>query len=84
MASSGDQGSSFGILGSSKLNTQDAKNPPQALSDALKAATNIGSGQGSDASKGEAYRRECQRAHDEMEARLKDEELQGRSRGWSD
>ena len=83
MASTGQQDSSFGILGSSKLNTQDGKNPPSTGSGATKTSSNGGTGQTSDASKGEDYRRECQRAHDEMEARLKDEEMNGRSRGWN-
>ena len=83
MASVGGQDNSFGILGSSKLNTQDGKNPPSTSQDASNAATDAGNGKNTEASKGEDYRRECQRAHDEMEARLKDEELHGRSKGWS-
>lgn len=83
MASTGEGDNSFGILGSAKLNTRDGKNPPSAASDAPKPSTNGGMRQNSDASKGDDYRRECQRAHDAMEARLKDEELHGRSKGWS-
>ncbi|KAL8830977.1 MAG: hypothetical protein Q9191_001126 [Dirinaria sp. TL-2023a] len=79
MASTGQQNGSFGILGSAKLNTQDAKNPQSKGS----TVPDMVSGQTADASKQEDYRRECQRAHDEMEARLKDEELHGRSKGWS-
>jgi len=76
------QDDSFGILGSSKLNTQDGKNPRSTTSDATKSNLNEDSGQNLKTSNGkEDYRRECQSAHDGMEARLKDEELHGRSRG---
>ena len=77
------QEGSFGILGSSKLNTVDGKNPPKS-SETSKSTLGMASGGMSNQNKQEGYRQECQRAHDEMESRLKDEELQGRSRGWSD
>ncbi|KAG7006333.1 hypothetical protein G7Y79_00015g039230 [Physcia stellaris] len=82
MSSGGQQEGSFGILGSSKLNTVDGKNPP-SKPDTSKPTLGMASGGSSNPSKQDDYRRECQRAHDEMEARLKDEELGGRSRGWS-
>ena len=82
MSTGGQQEGSFNILGSSKLNTVDGKNPPPSSEN--KSTLGMASGGTSDKSKQEDYRRECQRAHDEMEARLKDEELHGRSRGWSD
>ena len=81
MSSSGQQERSFGILGSSKLNTTDGKNPTPN-SDAPKSTPGMTSGGSSDANK-EDYRKECVRAHDELEARMKDEELHGRSKGWS-
>ena len=83
MASAGQEGGSFGILGSSKLNTQNGKNPQSTGSAASESARGRASGPTLGASKQEDYRKECQRAHDEMEARLKDEELHGRSRGWN-
>ena len=81
MSSNGQQEGSFGILGSSKLNTTDGKNPTR-ISDAPKSTPGTTSRGSSDGNK-EDYRKECVRAHDELEARLKDEELHGRSRGWS-
>ena len=82
MSLNGQSEGSFGILGSSKLNTVDGKNP-STKSDAPKSTLGMAGGGSSDAGKQEQYRKECQRAHDEMEARLKDEELHGRSRGWA-
>lgn len=74
------QQGSFGILGSSKLNTQDGKNPPSTASEATKSNPNEGSRQKSETSNGEDHRRGGQSAHDTMEARLKDEEFHGRSK----
>ena len=82
MSAGGQKEGSFGILGSSKLNTANGKNP-SASSDAPKPTLGMASGGSSDANKQQEYRKECQRAHDQMEARLKDEELNGRSRGWT-
>lgn len=85
MASIGQGDNSFDILGSTKLNTQDGKNPtPLSSNDTKTPSSAEAGGQGSGGSKGEEYRRECQNAHDEMEARLKDEEQDGRSRGWNE
>ena len=69
--SSNDQ---FNILGSSKLNTPDGKNPPT-------------SGSGTTESKGTAagqpntadYKKECKSAHDAMEDRLREEERLART-----
>lgn len=83
MASAPQKDSTFGILGSSKLNTADGKNPQPNDCSAAKPALDIANEGRPESSNEEQYRRECQRAHDEMEARLKDEELHGRSRGWS-
>ncbi len=77
------QEGSFGILGSSKLNTQDGKNPPSTTSDATKSNPKDGSRQTSETSTAGNHRREGQSAHDMIEARLKDKELHGRSKDWS-
>ena len=76
--SSKENESSFGILGSAKLNTGDGKNPTSSTT----AATQMEDAKGSTASD-EEHRQQCQKAHDDLEARLKDEELHGRSRGWN-
>ncbi len=60
----------FNILGSSKLNTADGKNPIS------------GAGQVAGAANPDEYRKSCFKAHNELEARLRDEELNARSRGW--
>lgn len=89
-------GSSFNILGSSKLNTIDGKNPSPANNKPASAAasttttttTTAHQAKGKDK---ETTRRQseadrltaCQKAHDALEARLRDEELNARSRGWS-
>lgn len=69
---------SFGVLGSSKLNTNDGKNPTSSTT----AAAQMQEAKGSTISDDE-HRRQCQKAHDDLEARLKDEELHGRSKGWN-
>lgn len=79
MSTGGQQEGSFGILGSSKLNTVDGKNLPKP--DTTKSILGMASGGSSNVNNQEQYRRECQKAHDQMEARLKDEELGERSRG---
>ncbi|KAL8908403.1 MAG: hypothetical protein Q9207_000822 [Kuettlingeria erythrocarpa] len=71
--------SAFNILGSSKLNTSDGKNPAPSTS----KPSVIGSGQQATGSMGsDDHHRQCAKAHNELEARLRDEELYGRSRGW--
>ena len=68
----------FGVLGSSKLNRSDGKDPTSSTT----AAAQTQGAKGSTTS-GDEHRRQCQKAHDDLEARLKDEELHGRSRGWN-
>lgn len=86
MATTSSQGGSFNILGSSKLNTIDGKNPTSKKPASAASSTaqqakgkDEGSSRQSEADKVTA----CQKAHDALEARLRDEELNARSRGWS-
>ena len=88
--------SSFNVLGSSKLNTSDGKNPvpppPEKNFDilgSLKFNTADGknpalreASQVAGAANPDEYRKSCFKAHNELEARLRDEELNARSRGW--
>lgn len=90
--------STFNILGSAKLNTPDGKNPPTAsattsTSDTTAGAASLSSGPGDDSGDsgagaeaggktGKGTKTACQLAHDELEARLRDEEFHARSRGW--
>lgn len=80
------QGGSFNILGSSKLNTIDGKNPA-STKPAFAASSTARQAKGKDdgsTRQSEADRvAACQRAHDALEARLRDDELYARSRGWS-
>lgn len=85
--------SSFNILGSSKLNTSNGKNPATAQSEKTfdvlgsskfntadgKNPASVGAGQ---AAKSDDYHKSCMKAHNELEARLRDEELNSRSKGW--
>ena len=67
--------SSFNVLGSSKLNTADGKNPTMASStSSTQASTAVGQ------RKSEDYRKECKSAHDALEDKLRDEE---RERKWT-
>ncbi|KAL8961716.1 MAG: hypothetical protein Q9193_001777 [Seirophora villosa] len=81
MASTSEsKSSSFNILGSAKLNTPDGKNPTPATTSkpSVNGSTlNVRASTGSD-----DYQKQCARAHNQLEARLRDEELNGRSRGW--
>lgn len=79
--------STFNILGSSKLNTPDGKNPPTAsattsTSGVTAGTSSSGSGDGAASGAGAGTKTACQAAHDELEARLRDEELGARSKGW--
>ena len=74
-----DGADSFNVLGSSKLNTSDGKNPTSSGT----AATQMQEAKADTGASDDDRRRQCQQAHDELEARLKDEELHGRSKGWS-
>jgi len=67
--------SSFNVLGSSKLNTADGKNPPSS-STTTSTQDGIASGQKNSAE----YRKQCQSAHDALENKLRDEE---REKKWS-
>ncbi len=66
---------SFNVLGSSKLNTADGKNPPVSSST---PSTSAGAAVGQHNS--EEYRKECKSAHDALENKLRDEE---RERKWT-
>lgn len=82
MATTSTQGGSFNILGSSKLNTVDGKNPTNKPASTSTGEQAKGKDEGS--ARTEADRvTACQKAHDALEARLRDEELNARSRGWS-
>lgn len=86
MVITSSQGGSFNILGSSKLNTTDGKNPTAKKPASAASSTaqqakekDEGSTRQSEADRLTA----CQKAHNALEARLQDEELNARSRGWS-
>ena len=66
MASS-SKDSAFNILGSAKLNTADGKNPVSTTS------TSIQPGTASGQKDSDEYRQECNKAHDALENRLRDE-----------
>lgn len=61
--------SAFNILGSSKLNTADGKNPTSSATTSTSAQPGTASGQ----KNSEEYRLECSKAHDALEDRLRDE-----------
>lgn len=67
--------SSFNILGSSKLNTTNGKNPPTSA-----ATTSTQAGTGSGQTNTDEYRKQCKSAHDALENKLRDEE---REKKWS-
>ena len=64
---SNSKDSAFNILGSSKLNTADGKNPVSTTS------TSIQPGTASGQKNSDEYRQECNKAHDALENRLRDE-----------
>ncbi|KAL9132654.1 MAG: hypothetical protein Q9175_006173 [Cornicularia normoerica] len=66
---SGSKDSVFNILGSSKLNTADGKNPTSSATTSTSTQPSTPSGQ----KKSEEYRQECSKAHDALEDRLRDE-----------
>ncbi|KAI4223776.1 MAG: hypothetical protein L6R36_005153 [Xanthoria steineri] len=76
MSSTSGAGQSFNILGSSKLNTSDGKNPSASTSKPSSNQQTTASTNAND------HHQQCARAHDELEAKLRDQELNGRSRGW--
>lgn len=61
--------SAFNILGSSKLNTADGKNPTSSATTSTSTQPGTASGQ----KNSEEYRLECSKAHDALEDRLRDE-----------
>ena len=61
--------SAFNILGSSKLNTADGKNPTSSATTSTSTQPGTASGQ----KNSEEYRSECSKAHDALEDRLRDE-----------
>lgn len=61
--------SAFNILGSSKLNTPDGKNPTSSPNTSTSTQPGTASGQ----KNSEQYRLECSKAHDALEDRLRDE-----------
>lgn len=61
--------SAFNILGSSKLNTADGKNPTSSATTSISTQPGTASGQ----KNSEEYRKECSKAHDALEDRLRDE-----------
>jgi len=71
-----NQESSFKILGSSKLNTVDGRNPTSSATTSTSNQIGTASGQKNN----EAYRKECQSAHDALENKLRDEE---REKKWT-
>ena len=73
MASNDD---SFNILGSSKLNTADGKNPTSSTITSTSDKDVPAVGQ----KNSEEYRKQCQSAHDALENKLRDEE---RERKWT-
>lgn len=66
---SGSKDSAFNILGSSKLNTADGKNPTSSATTSTSTQPGTASGQ----KNSEEYRRESSKAHDALENRLRDE-----------
>ena len=73
---SDSKNAAFNVLGSSKLNTPDGKNPPvSSSSSATKAGTAVGQHDGED------YRKECKSAHDALENRLRDQERESKWTG---
>ena len=63
--------SAFNILGSSKFNTADGKNPTSSAT--ISTSTQPGPGTASGEKNSEEYRQECSKAHDVLENRLRDE-----------
>ena len=80
--------SSFNILGSSKLNTSDGKNPapsqPEKKFDIL-GSSKLNTPDGKNpitagSAHSDEYRKACLKAHNELKATLRDEEFNARSR----
>ncbi|KAL8908027.1 MAG: hypothetical protein Q9171_005608 [Xanthocarpia ochracea] len=69
---------SFNILGSAKLNTSDGKNPAASAS---KPSVTGSDQHATGSTTSDDHHKQCSRAHDELETKLRDQELNGRSRG---
>ncbi|KAL8923782.1 MAG: hypothetical protein Q9172_002963 [Xanthocarpia lactea] len=69
---------SFNILGSSKLNTSDGKNPAASTTKPSVAGSDQ---QATGSTTSDDHHKQCSRAHDELETKLRDQELNGRSKG---
>ena len=76
MADASNKQPSYNILGSSKLNTADGKNPPTSNT----STTNGQAGQGVGKYDAADHRRECIAAHDALEDRLRENERLARWR----
>lgn len=80
--SSNKEDTSFNILGSSKLNTADYKNPSQAANNDsfnILGSSKLNTADGKNPTQAgqpntEEYRKECRSAHDALENRLRDDE----------
>ena len=70
MADTSNKDSTFNILGSSKLNTVDGKNP--ATNPA--SQPNGGAAQPDNQTKADSYKNECIAAHNALEDRLREKE----------
>lgn len=82
MASSSEQDTPFNILGSAKLNTADGKNPPPTSASTTSTSDATAEAVGQIGEKGADVKRTMyQKAHDELEAGLRDEEVGARSKG---
>lgn len=75
-ATSDQKESSFNILGSSKLNTPDGKNPPISAPTTSKTQTS----QAAEQLKTDDYKSACRSAHDALEDKLRDAERESK---WS-
>ena len=70
MADTSNKDSTFNILGSSKLNTVDGKNPPTNSA----GKSSGGAAQADNQPKADSYKNECIAAHNALEDRLREKE----------
>ena len=66
---SDSKNAAFNILGSSKVNTADGKNPTASATTSTSSQPGTTSGQ----KNSDEYKQECSKAHDALENRLRDE-----------
>ena len=76
MADTHQKDPSYNILGSSKLNTSDGKNPSTSNSAMSQGHTGQAAGQANT----DAYKKECMAAHDALEDKLRESERLARWR----